>query len=161
MCLKCLKKTRKIWKLILTVNASVIAESEKCMRRYPNLKLNPNYSFCRELMSDIMEDGKEHPKLKRLYRDQLKRAAGEDPLRCSLRDGGVRIRRGEEWDSGPTEYRIIKGEWTPEEIMDAIDDAWIHIYSAYDCTAQLFTVDIHAKQTPVGLVWIHRKGFDV
>ena len=99
-------------------------------------------------------------KTKRLYRKELKKAQGEDPLRFSLISGRVRRRCGR-WDEGFTEYRIISGDWTPREIEDLVDSAWMSVRSPYDCTGQIFTEGIHTSQTPVGLVWIHRMGVDV
>lgn len=133
------------------------------MKSHPNLRPNPRYDFCRELMSDILEYGKMSPtpNLKKLYRKQLKQAAGEDPLRCSLCNGAVRRRYDREDGESFTEYRILKGDWTDDEIREAIDDAWITICSPYDCTGKIFTHGIHVKRTPVGLVWIHQMGLDV
>ena len=132
------------------------------MKSHPNLRQNPRYDFCRELMSDILEYGKMSPtpNLKKLYRKQLKQAAGEDPLQWSLCSRAVRRRVGR-WDEGFTEYHILKGEWSQEEIREAVDNAWISINSPYDCTGQIFTEGIHARQTLAGLVWIHRIGVDV
>lgn len=99
-------------------------------------------------------------RLKRIYRDVLARAQGDDPLVLSLLQGRV-IRRNHEDGEGFDECRILKGRWAHEEIREAIDNAWISINSPYDCTGQIFTIDIYTKQTPVGLVWIHRIGVDV
>jgi len=137
-----------------------MAESEKFMR----YKRNDRFEFPRMLLRMIREDYKgmkANPNLIRLYRQELKKVQGEDPLRISLMNGAVRIRWGREWDEGPTEYRILKGQWTDEEIMEAIEEEWETIRSPYDCTGRMFTADIHAAQTPVGVVWIHRRGVDV
>ena len=99
-------------------------------------------------------------KTKRLYRKELKKAQGEDPLRFSILSGAARI-RAESWDEGLTEYRILRGEWTPEEIREKVDNEWISINSPYDCTGRFFTECIHTSITPAGLVWIHRIGVDV
>lgn len=98
--------------------------------------------------------------LKRLYRDTLRDAQGKDPLEKSLLSGVVR----ERWDENGetlTEYRIYKGDFSPHEISELVDSEWESIHSPYDCTGRLFTENIHARQTPVGLVFIHRMGVDV
>lgn len=100
-------------------------------------------------------------KIKRIYRDVLARVQKDDHLRRSSLVNGFVHRRYDEDGEGLTEYRILKGFYTPHEIQELVDEAWITINSPYGCTGRLFTVDIHAKQTPVGLVWIHRKGVDV
>ena len=150
-------------KLRTNADVSVNAESEDSMN-------HDRFKFVRSLWQ-LMHDedlvksancknSQAIANTKRLYRQELRKVQGEDPLRCSILCGAVRRKVGR-WDEGFTEYRILQGEWTPEEIRDAIEEAWISVNSPYDCTGRLFTVDIHARQTPVGLVWIHRMGVDV
>lgn len=99
-------------------------------------------------------------KLKKYYRGLLKNIQKDDPLSVPLTSGAIRHRWGESGEN-LTEYCIRKGQFTPYEVGLMVDSAWMKIYSPYDCTGRLFTEGIHARQTPVGLVWIHRKGIDV
>lgn len=131
---------------------------------------NRRFDFVRSILSLIHEKELElghakstwaNAKIKRLYREELRKVQGEDPLRCSLCNGAVRRRYDREDGESFTEYRILKGDWTDDEIREAIDDAWITICSPYDCTGKIFTHGIHVKRTPVGLVWIHQMGLDV
>ena len=99
-------------------------------------------------------------RIKKKYRETLARVQKEDYLKNSITNGCPRFCLSEDGES-ITEYRIRKGFYTPHEIQELVDQSWTAINSPYDCTGKLFTVYIHARQTPVGLVWIHRKGLDV
>lgn len=100
------------------------------------------------------------PRVKRIYRETLRAVQSEDRFSRGLMQGAVRIRYDED-EEGATEYRILKGSYTPHEISEIVDREWTRISSPYDCTGRIFTVDIHAAMTPAGLVFIHRTGLDV
>lgn len=127
------------------------------------------FDFARDLASLLYgKSGKElrekNPqggaKVRRMYREELRKVQSDDRLRLGLRDGVVRVRYDEDGE-GSTEYGILKGSYTPHEIQELVDENWMTIRSPYDCTGRTFTVDIHARQTPAGLVFIHRMGLDV
>lgn len=107
-----------------------------------------------------LRNSQEMARLKRHYREILRRVQSEDYLTQSLQDGMVRVCYEENGEYS-TEYMILKGEYTPHDIHEIVDSHWMTVNSPYDCTGRPFTVDIHAKQTPVGLVFIHRMGLDV
>lgn len=98
------------------------------------------------------------PETKRLIRKELSR--GSDPLKNSIREVARVIFHPE--GDGCSEYRIYPdhGE-TDEEIREWVDEMWMHVFSPYDCTGQVFTVDIHWKRVPAGIVLIHVKGLDI
>ena len=114
----------------------------------------------RSLAHLLIGEEKTNVLLKQLYRRELRNVQSDDPIRVPLASGFTRRYFRPDGD-GFTEYRIIKGLWTPHEIHELVDESWISIRSPYDCSGQIFTEDIHARQTPVGLVWIHRMGVDV
>lgn len=89
------------------------------------------------------------PKTKRLIRKELSR--GSDPLAKSIREAARVIFHPE--GDGCSEYRIYPdhGE-TDEEIREWVDEMWMRVFSPYDCTGQVFTVDIHWKRVPAGTV---------
>lgn len=99
-------------------------------------------------------------RIKKKYRETLSRVQKEDCLKNSIVNGCSRFYFHEDGE-GFTEYRILNGFYTPHEIQELVDKSWTTISSPYDCTGRLFTAYIHARQTPVGLVWIHRKRLDV
>lgn len=100
------------------------------------------------------------PQIKRIYRQNLREVQSEDNLRRGLMQGAIRIRYDEDGE-GATEYKILKGEYSPHEISEIVDREWTRISSPYDCTGKMFTVSIHAALTPAGLVFVHRMGVDV
>ena len=58
-----------------------------------------------------------------------------------------------DWES-LYKYGFIKGSetWTDDEIKEWIEDEWCRIYSPYDCTGKLFTVNIYWHRNPNGVV---------
>ena len=86
-------------------------------------------------------------------------AAKEDKLKSIC--GNLHFRYDED-GMGMTDYTILPGQcWSEEEIREFIEENWIRIYSMYDCTGKQFTVDLHVRNVPAGVLIIHNKSIDV
>lgn len=60
------------------------------------------------------------------------------------------------------EYGFLGVDMTDEEINEAVNEMWIHIYSQYDCTGKPFTQWIDTHANPSGFVsFVHSIGIDV
>lgn len=97
---------------------------------------------------------------KRKYRSELREQQKDDPLAVSFRDGRKLVRYSDDGES-MTEYQMLPGEWTDEELDNLANEEWITINSPYDCTGHRFTWRIDFVRTPAGVVYIHGTGLDV
>lgn len=66
---------------------------------------------------------------------------------------------GDYYDSW-IEKTVYSYEFTMEEIEEYVENNWMHIYSAYDCTGRTFTQDIRCFPICGKTIVYHFKGID-
>ena len=65
-------------------------------------------------------------------------------------------------DDSLVKYGIIpETDWTDDEILEFVDNVWVHNHSPYDCTGKLYTSSVHVSRISIGLAYVHRFVLDV
>ena len=65
-------------------------------------------------------------------------------------------------DYSCVEYGIIpETDWTDDEILEFVNNVWVHNYNPYDCTGKLYTSSIHVSRISIGLAYVHHFALDV
>ena len=127
------------------------------------------YSLMRSLPEKRNQQTQAMVMMKRQLRKALKE--GSDPLRFSLRQHyfselnrcGVSPWRTHytDWDSWKNYAVFADHGFTDAEIESILEDEWIEIHSAYDCTGKPFTHYVHWQRTPAGIAVVVCMGLDV